>query len=140
MFFGAHCAFEIALSWAIMLTLLLFCAFSPRKYKSILRGIYNAVSVQSSIIRNVPKAHIVPQAHRFCRQAKTSHHRFYKVSLPGDASHTALLKSHCRGRQCSLFCLCAPFPHASTKVSCVGFMKRIPFREIATAPQSGASQ
>ena len=33
-------------------------AFSPRKYKSILRGFYNAVSV------------------------------------PGDASHTALLKSH----------------------------------------------
>ena len=33
-----------------------------------------------------------------------------KVSLPGDASHTALLKSHCRERQCSLFCLCAPFP------------------------------
>ena len=37
-----------------------------------------------------------------------------KVSLPGDASHTALLKSHCRGRQCSLFCLCAPFPHGYT--------------------------
>ena len=61
-----------------MLTLLLVCAFSPRKYKSILRGFYNA------------------------------------VSLPGDASHTALLKSHCRGRQCSLFCLYAPFP-ASTQ-------------------------
>ena len=28
-----------------MLTLLLVCAFSPRKYKSILRGFYNAVSV-----------------------------------------------------------------------------------------------
>ena len=36
------------------------------------------------------------------------------VSLPGDASHTALLKSHCRGRQCSLFCLCAPFPREYT--------------------------
>ena len=66
------------MSFATMLTLLLVCAFSPRKYKSILRGFYNA------------------------------------VSLPGDASHTALLKSHCRGRQCSLFCLCAPFP-ASTQ-------------------------
>jgi len=27
MFFGAHCAFEITLSGAIMLTLLLVCAF-----------------------------------------------------------------------------------------------------------------
>ena len=26
------------------------------------------------------------------------------------------------GRQCSLLCLFAPFPHASTKVSCVGFI------------------
>ena len=51
-------AFEIALSGAIMLTLLLVCAFSPRKYKSILRRIYE------------------------------------KDSLPGDAAHTALLKSH----------------------------------------------
>ena len=42
---GAHCAVEIALSGAIMLTLMLVCAFSPRKYKSILRGFYNAVSV-----------------------------------------------------------------------------------------------
>nr|DAW99956.1 MAG TPA: hypothetical protein [Caudoviricetes sp.] len=37
---------------------LFICAFSPRKYKSILRGIYE------------------------------------KDSLPGDAAHTALLKSH----------------------------------------------
>ena len=27
---GTHCAFEITLSWAITLTLLLVCAFSPR--------------------------------------------------------------------------------------------------------------
>lgn len=46
-----------------------------------------------------------------------------KVSLPGDASHTALLKSHCRGRQCSLLCACLHlFLHARTKVSCVGFI------------------
>ena len=91
-----------------------------------------------------------------------------KVTLTGLlTAHTALLKSHCRLRQCSLLCLCAPFPrgytisrgvpgnctfeiafsqatmltlllvcafflHASTKVSCVGFIMRCPFREIAT--------
>ena len=36
------------------------------------------------------------------------------------------------GRQCSLLCLFAPFPHASTKVSCVG-LTRCPFREILTS-------
>ena len=39
-----NCAFEIALSGTAMLTLLLVCAFSPRKYKSILRGFYNKES------------------------------------------------------------------------------------------------
>ena len=34
---GAHCTFKIALSGAIMLTLLLVCAFSPR-VQSIPRG------------------------------------------------------------------------------------------------------
>ena len=29
-------------------------------------------------------------------------------------AHTALLKSHCRLRQCSLLCLCAPYPHGHT--------------------------
>ncbi len=43
--YGAHCAFEIALSPAITLTLLLVSAFSPRKYKSILRGFYNKDSL-----------------------------------------------------------------------------------------------
>ena len=38
-------AFEITLSGAIMLTLLLVCSFSPRKYKSILRGFYNKDSL-----------------------------------------------------------------------------------------------
>ena len=32
------------------------------------------------------------------------------IRCPFRAAHTALLKSHCRLRQCSLFCLCAPFP------------------------------
>ena len=32
----------------------------------------------------------------------------------GATSHTVLFKSHCRGRQCSLFCLFAPFPHGYT--------------------------
>ena len=33
-----------------------------------------------------------------------------KVTLTGLlTAHTALLKSHCRLRQCSLLCLCAPF-------------------------------
>ena len=49
-----------------------------------------------------------------------------KKWIPVRTAHTALLKSHCRGRQCSLLCLCAPFPHASTKVSCVGFVIRFP--------------
>ena len=40
-----NCTFEIALSLAAMLTLMLVCSFSPRKYKSILRGFYNAVSL-----------------------------------------------------------------------------------------------
>ena len=35
----ALCAFEITLLQAITLTLLLVCAFSPRKYKSFLRGL-----------------------------------------------------------------------------------------------------
>ena len=37
---GTHCAFEITLSWAITLTLLLVCAFSPRVH-SIPRGPHN---------------------------------------------------------------------------------------------------
>ena len=41
---GANCTVEIALSGTAMLTLLLVCAFSPRKYKSILRGFYNKES------------------------------------------------------------------------------------------------
>ena len=41
----AHCTFEITLLQAIMLTLLLVCSFSPRKYKSILRGFYNKVTL-----------------------------------------------------------------------------------------------
>ena len=41
----AHCTFEITLLQAIMLILLLVCAFSPRKYESILCGFYNAVAL-----------------------------------------------------------------------------------------------
>ena len=38
-----------------------------------------------------------------------------KVTLTGLlTAHTALLKSHFRRRQCSLFCLCAPFPREYT--------------------------
>ena len=40
------------------------------------------------------------------------------TQYPAGSPITALLKSHCRGRQCSF----APFLHASTKVSCVGFI------------------
>ena len=54
--------------------ILFICAFSPRKYKSILRGIYE------------------------------------KDSLPGDASHTALLKSHCRGGNAHSFACVRLFP------------------------------
>ena len=55
-----------------------------------------------------------------------------KVSLPGDASHTALLKSHCRGRQCSLLCLFAPFSPRKYKSILRGFYNMVPFRGIAT--------
>ena len=44
------------------------------------------------------------------------------VSLPEDASHTALLKSHCRGGNAHSFACVRLFLHASTKVSCVGFI------------------
>ena len=47
-----------------------------------------------------------------------------KVSLPGDASHTALLKSHCRGGNAHSYACLRLFLHASTKVSCVGFITR----------------
>ena len=43
-----NCTFEITLLQAIMLTLLLVCAFFPRKYKSILRGFYNMVPFRTS--------------------------------------------------------------------------------------------
>ena len=46
----------------------------------------------ANIIRNVPKAHIAPKVHRFFRLAKTSYHRFYKVSLPGDSHVASLLR------------------------------------------------
>ena len=67
--------------------------------------------------------HITPQAH---------HAAGNKVSLPGDASHTALLKSHCRGRQCSLLCLFAPFSPRKYKSILRGFYNMVPFRGIAT--------
>ena len=41
--YGANCAVEIALPLAAVLTLMLVCAFSPRKYKSILRGIITRI-------------------------------------------------------------------------------------------------
>ena len=40
---GANCAVEIALSGRQCSLLCLFAPFSPRKYKSILRGLYNMV-------------------------------------------------------------------------------------------------
>ena len=55
-----------------------------------------------------------------------------KVSLPGDASHTALLKSHYRKRQCSLLCLFAPFSPLKYKSILRGFYNMVPFRAIAT--------
>ena len=48
-----------------------------------------------------------------------------KVSLPGDASHTALLKSHCRGRQCSILCLVAPFSPRKYKSISRGFYNAV---------------
>ena len=48
-----------------------------------------------------------------------------KVSIPGDASHTALLKSHCRGRQCSLLCLFAPFSPRKYKSILRGFYNMV---------------
>ena len=36
------------------------------------------------------------------------------AAQPSRTSHTSLLKSHYRGRQCSLFCSCAPSPREYT--------------------------
>ena len=36
------------------------------------------------------------------------------TQYPAGSPITALLKSHFRRRQCSLFCLCVPFPHGYT--------------------------
>ena len=112
----AHCSFEITLLQAIMLTLLLVCAFSPRvhsiprgphfsarndKYKSITcpQGKYhcNAISLSKTISRRrhiTAVRLIAPKVHRaegasLLPEANTSHHRFYKVSLPGDCHSTA---------------------------------------------------
>ncbi len=81
-----NCTFEIALSGAAMLTLMLVCAFSPRKYKSILRGFCNAVSLPgdasyASLLTNrlsqaavgclmlaysfSPRVHSIPRGPRF---------------------------------------------------------------------------
>ena len=55
-----------------------------------------------------------------------------KAGATGKKVDTRPYGAHCTfeialsGRQCSLLCLCAPFPHASTKVSCVGFVIRFP--------------
>ena len=45
---GANCAVEIALSGRQCSLLCLFAPFSPRKYKSILRGFYNMVPFRTS--------------------------------------------------------------------------------------------
>ena len=55
-----NCTFEITLLQAIMLTLMLVCAFFPRKYKSILRGFYNMVPFRA--IRH--KLHFWPNNRR----------------------------------------------------------------------------
>ena len=55
-------------------------------FREIATAPLSGASQWQIFIRNVPKAHTAPQVHRFCRQAKTSHHRFYKVRFRGIAT------------------------------------------------------
>ena len=66
-----------------------------------------------------------------CRQSYISADAEVAVfihNLP--AAQTALLKSHCRGGNAHSYACLHLFLHASTKVSCVGFIMRCPFREM----------
>ena len=113
---GAHCTFEIALSGATMLTLLLVCAFfSPRKYESILRGFYNAVSLpgdcHATLAMTKSALHGKTQAFASNRRTPTCGwvlcplkrtRSQYRMDVDGQnetltgllTAHTALLKSH----------------------------------------------
>ena len=55
-------------------------------------------------IRNVPKAHIAPKATSLLPTGKTSHHRFFKVSLPGDC-HASLAMTEYFVRNITRVCL-----------------------------------
>ena len=55
-----------------------------------------------------------PQGKYHCRRQYHCESNITPKAYHCRAAHTALLKSHCRGRQCSLLCLCAPFPHGYT--------------------------
>ena len=100
---GAHCAFEITLLQAIMLTLLLVCAFSPRVH-SIPRGpltlksqnfdeivFFSAGSEKSSVLG----------VHDFSGSAEKAKYRkimtFYRISPPprqiGDS--TSYITAYC---------------------------------------------
>ena len=120
----AHCAFEITLLQAIMLTLLLVCAFSPRVH-SIPRGpLISARNDKKCVARkNASVCKQPPNANLWLGSCPLERTRSqYLMDVNGQnvtltgllTAHTALLKSHCRGRQCSLFCLCAPFPREYT--------------------------
>ena len=45
------------------------------------RGVPLFPFAMAFFIRNVPKAHIAPKVHRFCRQVKTSFHRFLDAPI-----------------------------------------------------------
>ena len=74
----AHCAFEITLLQAIMLNLLLVCSFSPRVH-SIPRGPRFYARNNNFLSTTCQRHTSRRRQHRFCQQAKTSFHRFYKV-------------------------------------------------------------
>ena len=115
-----NCAFEITLSQAIMLTLLLVCAFSPRVH-SIPRGPhFNKLFVVADGRLNLLRKlyfDFVKVIFRLSAEVKVFIH-----NLP--TAQAALLKSHCRGGNAHSFACVRLFFHASTKVSCVGFITR----------------
>ena len=109
---------------ATMLTLLLVCAFSPRVHSIPWGPLISARNDKKCVARkNASVCKQPPNANLWLGSCPLERTRSqYLMDVNGQnvtltgllTAHTALLKSHCRGRQCSLFCLCAPFPREYT--------------------------